>query len=59
MERFIDHCCERCTHTKDTPCKDFVECRVRGPICHEDESCAARRKAIMDKVALNEKFVIA
>jgi hypothetical protein len=35
-----------------------VECCTNGPICHEDASCAAKRKAIIDRVALNEHFVI-
>lgn len=58
MKRFIDPCCEKCTHSKETPCKDFVECCIRGPICHESAACAAKRKAIIEKVALNEHFVI-
>lgn len=58
MERFIDRCCERCTHSKESPCKDFVECRVEGPLCHEDQACTKKRKAVIEKVALNEKFVI-
>ncbi len=58
MEKFIDHCCEECTHTKETSCKDFVECSVEGPLCHESRECAEKRKAIIDKVALNEKFVV-
>ena len=57
MERFIDPCCDG-THTQKTPCKDFVECCVEGPLCHEDEACAAKRKALIDKVAINDKFVI-
>ncbi|HOL18383.1 MAG TPA: CCxxC motif-containing NuoF prefix domain-containing protein [Bacillota bacterium] len=58
MERFIDQCCAKCTHTKDSPCRDFVECCLNGPLCHEDPACAAARKAIIERVALNEKFVI-
>lgn len=58
MDRFIDQCCEKCTHTKNTPCKDFVVCCVEGPICHENADCAQKRKDIIDKVALNDKFVI-
>ncbi|MFO8192106.1 MAG: hypothetical protein AVO34_00720 [Firmicutes bacterium ML8_F2] len=58
MERFIDHCCEKCTHTKENPCKDFIRCCLEGPLCHDDETCRAKRKAIVDKVALNDKFVI-
>lgn len=58
MEKFIDPCCEKCTHSPQTPCKDFVRCCTEGPLCHEDASCAAQRKALMEKVALNDKFVI-
>ncbi len=58
MERFIDPCCEKCIHTKDTPCKDFVDCCVEGPICHESQECAQKRKNITEKVALDENFVI-
>lgn len=58
MERFIDHCCEKCTHTSSNSCKDFVRCCVEGPICHDDPACAEKRKAITEIVALDEKFVI-
>lgn len=58
MKRFIDHCCKECTHASDTPCKDFVRCCVEGPVCHDDPACSAKRKAIIEKVALNEQFVI-
>ncbi|MDW7730194.1 MAG: CCxxC motif-containing NuoF prefix domain-containing protein [Dethiobacteria bacterium] len=58
MERFIDHCCEKCTHSKESACKDFIACCVEGPICHENPECKAKRKTIMARVALNDKFVI-
>ncbi len=58
MEKFIDHCCEKCTHSKESPCKDFVKCCLEGPICHENEACAGQRKAMVDRVALNENFTI-
>lgn len=58
MKRFIDPCCEKCDHSKEKPCHDFVECCTRGPICHESEACAAKRKAIVEKASLNEHFVI-
>jgi NADH-quinone oxidoreductase subunit F len=58
MEKFIDHCCVKCTHSKEKPCKDFVICCVEGPICHSDQSCSDKRRAIIDKVALNDQFVI-
>ncbi len=58
MEKFIDHCCEKCTHSKENPCKDFVRCCLEGPICHESKACADQRKAMVDRVALNEKFTV-
>jgi len=58
VEKFIDHCCDECTHTKESPCRDFVRCCLEGPVCHENETCAQKRKIIMEKVALNEKFII-
>lgn len=58
MEKFIDHCCEKCFHTRDNPCKDFVLCCVEGPICHDNTSCSDKRKQLIKEVALNDKFVI-
>ncbi len=58
MKEFADHCCKKCTHTKDNPCNNFVLCCLEGPVCHENESCIKKRKAIIDKVALNEQFII-
>ncbi len=58
MKRFIDPCCERCLHTANSPCKDFVKCCVEGPLCHDDADCKQQRKAVVNKVALNERFVI-
>ncbi len=58
MNKFSDHCCEKCTHTAGSPCKDFIRCCVDGPVCHDDPACSAKRKTIIEKVALNEQFVI-
>ncbi|NMA92480.1 MAG: hypothetical protein GX973_05090 [Firmicutes bacterium] len=58
MERFVDPCCEKCTHTKITPCKDFVECCLEGPICHKDQSCKEKRMELVNKVRLHENFVV-
>lgn len=58
MERFIDPCCEKCTHTKDTPCPQFIECCLEGPLCHEDAGCAEKRRTIINKAAHSPDFVI-
>ncbi|RLI28611.1 NADH-quinone oxidoreductase subunit F [Candidatus Bathyarchaeota archaeon] len=36
-------CCSRCTHTVESPCRNYVKCRVSGPLCHEDEDCRGKR----------------
>ena len=38
-------CCARCWHTGDRPCPQLVDCCAAGPLCHEDEACAAWRAA--------------
>ncbi len=58
MERYIDQCCENCTHSQQSPCKDFIRCCLEGPVCHENPLCAEKRKALIKRVALNEDFVI-
>ncbi len=35
------HCCSRCWHSAERPCRDFVRCLSEGPLCHEDANCAA------------------
>ena len=43
----MDRCCDRCFHTLDSPCKDYIICRVEGPICHDDEKCKELRRKRM------------
>ena len=41
VKRFVDPCCEKCNHSKETPCKDFIECCARGPILSLIHICGA------------------
>ncbi len=56
MERFIEHCCEKCEHSVENPCAQFVECRLTGPLCHENSTCAEKRKAIIEKYSHSDGF---
>jgi NADH-quinone oxidoreductase subunit F len=56
MQRFIDPCCEECAHSKKTPCDQFVECCLSGPLCHENEKCRAAREAIITRLAHSPAF---
>lgn len=44
MNSLFTPCCEKCTHTKETPCADLIKCAVEGPICHEDKGCRAAKQ---------------
>ena len=57
MERFIEPCCDKCVHSRDNPCEKFVECRLTGPLCHESEECARKRKAIIEKYSHSEDYL--
>lgn len=50
MNNLLDKCCDKCTHTPATPCKDYVVCRLEGPFCHDDESCREKRKAFVSGI---------
>jgi len=38
----MEPCCEHCTHTVETPCRDYILCRIKGPLCHSSDECAAK-----------------
>ena len=46
----LDKCCEKCTHSLDNPCPDYIECRVNGPLCHSDEKCKELRKKRLEEI---------
>ncbi|MCG0277124.1 MAG: NADH-quinone oxidoreductase subunit NuoF [Thermanaeromonas sp.] len=46
----MDPCCERCFHTPASPCRDYIRCRTKGPLCHDDESCRAEIKARLEAI---------
>ena len=56
MERFIDPCCDLCTNSRETPCEQFVECCLEGPLCHESEACYRSRQAIVARYAHSPAF---
>ncbi|MGC4113198.1 MAG: NADH-quinone oxidoreductase subunit NuoF [Myxococcales bacterium] len=36
----IPKCCDKCWHTSEKPCHDYVACLTEGPKCHGDIACA-------------------
>jgi len=52
VRTLMDRCCDRCTHTPASPCKDYVVCRTKGPLCHDDENCRSLYRAFVEQVHL-------
>ena len=44
MLSLFEPCCDSCTHTKETPCKDLVKCALEGPICHQNSKCQQEKE---------------
>jgi len=52
MKNLMDKCCDKCTHTLSSPCKDYIKCRKEGPICHQDEACRQKRADFLGDIHL-------
>lgn len=52
---FLEKCCDKCIKSVENPCADFVECATRGPLCHDDPSCKAKKQEYLC-VVNNEKL---
>ncbi|MFZ5645189.1 MAG: NADH-ubiquinone oxidoreductase-F iron-sulfur binding region domain-containing protein [Bacillota bacterium] len=50
MNNLMDKCCNKCVHSPKTPCKDYVACRLEGPVCHQDEACKNKRAVFKSQV---------
>ena len=37
-----DACCTLCTHTPQHPCRQYVACRMDGPLCHQSDDCRTK-----------------
>lgn len=51
----LDRCCERCAHSLENPCKDYIECRLKGPLCHDDERCRELRRKRLEELKYGER----
>ena len=46
----MDKCCDHCTHSAETPCHNYIICRVEGPLCHNNPKCKERRRKRIEEV---------
>ncbi len=40
----MSKCCSMCWHSIDYPCRNYIRCRLEGPLCHESRRCRIRRE---------------
>ena len=52
MHTLMDRCCDKCTHSPASPCKDYILCRKTGPLCHDDEQCRRWRQDLLNSINL-------
>lgn len=45
---FMGRCCNKCTHSLNNPCQDYISCRTEGPLCHSSEDCSVKMAAMLD-----------
>lgn len=48
--KLLSACCGECTHTKETPCSNLIECITNGPVCHTNATCTAKRETRLREV---------
>lgn len=39
----LDRCCNTCWHSIDYPCRNYIRCRIEGPLCHDVSECRDKR----------------
>jgi len=47
MQTLAYPCCEKCNHSALTPCRDYIRCRIEGPLCHDDPACRQKRQELL------------
>lgn len=51
----LNRCCEKCTHDLENPCRNFIECRLDGPLCHDDRYCRELRRKRVEELKYGER----
>ncbi|GMU85117.1 MAG: NADH dehydrogenase [Ignavibacteriales bacterium] len=54
MLKFSEKCCDKCWHEKGNPCPMYIQCCKDGPLCHLDEECRAKFKALSEYQLYND-----
>jgi NADH-quinone oxidoreductase subunit F len=50
LTSLMDKCCDKCVHTAETPCRDYVACLTSGPLCHDDQNCREKRSKRIEEL---------
>ncbi|MBN1960913.1 MAG: NAD(P)H-dependent oxidoreductase subunit E [Deltaproteobacteria bacterium] len=43
---FLSRCCDKCKNREDSPCPEFLLCRLEDKSCHNDEICQQYRQEL-------------
>lgn len=54
MKNFFEKCCDKCWHSLEKPCDQFVACCTEGPLCHHDDGCKKKFDALNKKISYAE-----
>jgi NADH:ubiquinone oxidoreductase subunit F (NADH-binding)/Pyruvate/2-oxoacid:ferredoxin oxidoreductase delta subunit/(2Fe-2S) ferredoxin len=52
MKNLLERCCDKCHHSIENPCPDYIRCRTEGPLCHDSEEC---KKARLERLELAKR----
>ncbi|NTW05546.1 MAG: NADH-quinone oxidoreductase subunit NuoF [Peptococcaceae bacterium] len=55
MKDLMDKCCSKCFHTSEKPCRDYLACRLEGPLCHQDETCSRKRRDFINSIIIPQE----
>jgi len=51
----MEKCCEKCTHSSNSPCADYIPCRTKGPLCHFNEQCESKIQRVIDQTIYGDE----
>ena len=54
----MNRCCDKCWHTPEYPCRNFIRCRTEGPLCHDDSRCREKRRRRLYELTYGKKGLL-
>ncbi|MBN2722923.1 MAG: 4Fe-4S binding protein [Deltaproteobacteria bacterium] len=51
-DNLFSRCCDKCWHSSEKACPDYISCLTQGPLCHHDEKCENKKKENISRITL-------